>query len=395
MNRTLLIIIGVVMALVLIAVWVYLLFFNQPGGGDDNFADLNFANTDREVVDDTSPTFSEEEALVEVSDDSVLKQLTTEPVIGFQEVAATASSTPVVYYLKPGTGHMMSIDLETGEEERVSGTTIPNASRGVISITGQLVLIQAGQGHQAELLLGELSSSSEELKLTTLSETVLDFTITTNNELLYLEGDGGYTTIKQYQPETKTTKTILTIPFAETAITWGNEVGGVHYIYPKASGQLEGYLYQVANGKFSRLPVAGYGLTAYGTADYVIISRQLTGRYQSAIFNRTLDQTKPLEMALLPEKCVLENTKSSFVCADSTTALKTDMPDLWYEGGVSYVDNFWRIDTASSSASLLLDTKKESGRELDIINLVTGQNSGDIYFQNKNDQALWLYQISR
>jgi hypothetical protein len=370
-----------------------MLFFNVPPESNQ-FADLDLNGAPETYV---PPPFenSSDSPLVDVQSLERLRQLTTEPVIGYQQVQVDASSTPMVYYIKPGTGHIYSIDLTSGEETRKSGTTIPSARKGVVTPDGQYALIQYGYGLGAEFVVGHLSTTSDEMSTQNIPGTIVSFAVTTDNKFLYATKEVNQLVAKQYFPTSNTSEILFTVPFAEAIIDWGGTAVDSHYIYPKANSSLEGYLYEAKQGELNRLPVDGYGLTALGSNDDVMYGTQLNGTYITQMFNRPSSTKTTFGQLLLPEKCLWFNVRNSFVCADSTTSLKSDTPNTWYEGTVSYVDNFWEIKPQATSSNLLIDTKEESGRELDIINLITDSEEENIYFQNKNDQTLWLYQINQ
>ena len=139
MNKQVFIIIGSVIVLILLAVWVYLLFFGTADTADDVFANLGL-NGEEDTTIVVAPIVEEEQPLVNMERPK-LRQLTTKPVAGFNEVQHTASSTPVLYYAEMGTGHIYTINLQSGEEVRISGTTIAQANEALFSHDGATVAI--------------------------------------------------------------------------------------------------------------------------------------------------------------------------------------------------------------------------------------------------------------
>lgn len=391
MKRPILIIVGAVTIFILMAVWVYVLFFSSPNNNPETFSNLNIGNTtDPNYV---APVPIEEDPVVDVTSPERLRQLTIKPTIGYQEVQKDASSTPAVYYIEAGTGHIFSINIESGEEKRISATTIPASRAGSITPNGQYVMIRSGSGSRGEAVFGTISSTSESLSATKLNETVIDFTATTDNTFLLAIQTSNSVIGKEYSPQTATFETLFTIPFREAVIVWGNTADDIHYTYPKASSQLEGFLYEIKKGKVNRLPIDGFGLTAAGRDEGIIYSKQLEGAYKSFIHTAKQGSVQ-FVFGFLPDKCRSQNlTPSNLICGGSLTTLNNQAPDSWYQGTISYRDNLWLIDTELADATLLSDTRRESGREIDITNININPTDLRTYFINKRDNTLWLYEL--
>ncbi|MCA9354100.1 MAG: hypothetical protein KC877_01120 [Candidatus Kaiserbacteria bacterium] len=389
MKRPILIIIGAILVFILLAVWVYILFFGKPSGGDDTFNNLNFGDTTDTTVVTPQPTT--ETPVVDVTGPERLRQLTTEPTAGFQIVQQDASSTPMVYYIEAGTGHIFTISLADGEEERISGTTIPGARTAAMTPNGKHVIVQSGT--TGEVIIGSFSTSSNGLQNVGLEGMVTSFAATINNTFLYATKVSSGVQTYEYDPISHTSAQLFTIPFREAAIKWGETADSVHYVYPKASSQLEGLVYEVRNGKVTRLPIDGYGLTAYGNGSAVIVSKLFGGKtYQSYLYT---PQTglKNLPITTLTEKCTSYHTHSSFVCAAGTTQLDATLPDNWYKGVTTFADDLWKITPSLNSAERISSIRSESGRELDITTLVVSMSDDILLFLNKKDQTLWLFEL--
>jgi len=393
MKRPIFIIVGIILVLILVAIWIYVLFFGTPKNSPDIFNDFSFGDTtDTTLIGDE--TSSTSEPVVDVTGPNRLRQLTTKPVIGFTEVRADASSTPLVYYIEAGTGHVFSINKETGEEVRISATTFPASTKGSITPDGQFAMIQSGGGLGSEFSINRLASSSAGATSHSVQETVTSFTATVDNTFLYAVQTDASTMVMQYHPLSEKTETLFTVPFREATIAWGDTAIGPHLVYPKASAKLEGFVFQASGGQVKRLPVDGYGLSAAGTASSVLFSKQTDdGAYRSFVYNSGSKQTVPLTLSVLPEKCEFSRTvASTVICAVGTKPYDLETPDTWYRGEASYTDSFWALDTVSQGATFILDTQAVSGQELDVTDFRINGEDEDLYFINKNNQTLWLYE---
>ena len=170
MKQQIFIIAGALIVLFLILVWAYLLFFGTPQTADDVFAELGLSGSEDTTY--IPPVIVEEELPAAVEAQRKLRQLTTKPVAGFREISLSTSTPAKVMYVEKGTGHVFTINPSTGEEVRVSGTTVAEASEAAISVGGDFVAIASnGNTKSKTMVVGETSTTSESLN-ERLTETV-------------------------------------------------------------------------------------------------------------------------------------------------------------------------------------------------------------------------------
>ena len=395
MKRPIFIIVGTILVFILLGVWIYVLFFSSPATSTTNtYTDLDIGDTtDPDSIPVTNT--ATDEPTVNVTSPDRLRQITTKPTIGYEEVTRDASSTPEVYYIEAGTGHIFSIDLLTGAERRISGTTIPLSSRGAITPDGKFVFMQSGSGGTREFVIGEFSSTSNELMVAPLEEKIIDFRSTSDNNFLYAVQTNNSVIGKEYLPLQKADRTLFTVPFREAVIDWGDTATATHYAYPKTANKLEGFVYQVKDGVLKRLPIDGFGLSAVGGDDYVLYSKQVKGEYSTYIFNLSTGISNESAVKIIPEKCATIPSSPDVACASIFTSYNSETPDRWYKGLDSYADSILTVSSVNFRATYLSNTLKESGRELDIVSPKVSVNGARIYFINKNDNLLWLYQLKQ
>ena len=393
MKRSLLIILGILFVLILIGVWVYVLLTgsteNNPTG---QFNEFEFGDTTDPRADSFSNQ-SEPEPVVNVQNGKSLQQLTTKRVAGFTEVFHSTSTDPYVHYVEAGTGHIYRINLVTGEEERISATTIPLTTQAVLTPNGAHVMMRAGQTTDTEYIVGSLATSSDVLSNFALNENILSFTATEENEFLYTVATTNETVAKAYNPRTNASRVLFTVPFRETAVSWHHTAAGPHLVYPKAASQLEGFVYSYKNGIRTRLPISGYGLSAVGSNEAVIYSESTVDGYVTSGHSDTNTLSQPI--SVVPEKCVFSPVNTSdAICGASLVTYSNQMPDLWYQGELSISDDLWSLQPSSGSATFLTDVSEEAGQVVDIVNPLFNTNGSSIYFQNKIDQTLWKYTVN-
>lgn len=396
MKRPILIIIGAILVLILLFVWVYVLFFSDPPQeGEEVFAEFPFG-IGGQTFPEEGVEGEPEEVVVDVTGEERLYQLTSLPVVGYQEIfTETGSSSNVVLFIEAGTGHIYSIDLQSGEESRVSGTTFSKSNKGAVTPDGQYAMLQSDLGLNAEFFVGTISSSSESIITTQINESIIDFVSTPENTFLYAVQSPSSVTAKQYYPTSDTTETLFTVPFREAVIVWGSTADSKHYVYPRASNQLEGFLYQSNNTSIERLPVSGYGLTGIGSEDTILYNQLVDGEYRSFLFKDDDNILLNLSSTFFTEKCSrLFSDSSKLFCASEGKQQNDKLPDDWYRGSVTFSDNLWLTDLQNSASTFLINVENETGRQLDIVNISSNLNDSRLYFTNKNDQTLWTYIVN-
>jgi len=395
MQRTVFIIAGIAIVCVLVGVWVYFLFFATPAEDGGVFANFNLGNTtDPSVIIPAEPE-PVVEPVVDVASPERLRQLTTQPVAGFAEVQLTASSTPEIRYIEAGTGHIYAIDLTTGVEARVSATTIPLTRAGALTPNGQFALLQSGSGLGAEFVIGALSPDSDQLRNFAIPQPITSFVATANNTFLYAVPEGNQLVAREYDPSTNTVQELFRVPFRDATVQWHHTAAGPHYVYPHTTSRLEGYVYSYLDGVATREPTSGYGLSAVGSSDGYIFSRVQNGEYNTFATNKTTGETNSAPLTIIPEKCAFTRTDATVaVCGIALTDYSHLMPDPWYQGQMRLDDDLWVYSVDEQSARLLVSPENATGRQLDIVHPQFGINDANLYFQNKVDQTLWVYEYN-
>lgn len=379
---------GIVTIVILIAVWLYLLFFGAPTK-EELFNVFNFGDTTDETVIEVPPVVE----LQEEGEIARLRQLTTRPVIGYTEVSVTASSSPLIYFIEAGTGHMFTIDIYTSVENRTSNITIPGAKKAEVSLDGKVAIITASekQNSDATIVSFEETGAPRSQSLPGVSS---DFSLTQDGELLFARMDNTTTQGRVYNFKLGSSRTLFEIPFTRAVIDWGSTAADTHFVYPRAASRLEGFLYAVRGAVMDRTAISGYGLTSLNRKDYSIAAVQIEGSYQSSIKNHVSGTMDALLLNFIPEKCVFLNSAPSAICGnDSAGTYDITIPDAWFKGIESYADDLWLIELDTNKLTFLAETLATTGRELDITNLKMSPDDTRVYFINKNDQTLWIYEL--
>lgn len=393
MTKKKLIIIVSTILLILLAVsfWAYSLLNGSPATGGERFANFPWGRGGEttEEFPNNNPVASDNLPVVNVSGQA-LRQLTFRPVIGYNEITNQTEST--VRYVEAGTGHVYDINLETGREERVSNITIPNAQTAIVLASGNYVLVRSDKGTDRNLQL--LSLMNDTATERSLSLTTIDITPGADDTFYYTTRSQNGLEAKQYNIATASEETLFTVPFISAAIQWSTP-NTPHLVYTKPTSELRGYNYEINNsGDLIRLPFTGNGLTSLHTGEFIVYSFLTGGDYKSFIYDRRTGETSNAPIVMLPEKCTISPEDTAVIfCGHELTTYDKRFPDNWHKGIVTYNDSLWAVQLDRKSAIQLAIPETITGRSLDIHHLSSGQDTEMIYFLNRTDKTLWVYDI--
>ncbi len=390
-----LIIVLIVIILILGGIWGYLFLNGAPKSlsdvGDNVFGTSPAVvpvATDTEVT----PGPVDSGASRTVKTDAILAKLTTRAVAG--AMISTSSVDTFIRYAEKGTGYIFEIDLKTGTEIRISNKVIARAVEAYWSPTGNhVVFITDAQGKRDETLLGTLSIKKDT------KETVLDtesiaqgsnIAFTRNGkELLYTETNpSGGTTSFSRTLATGDTKTLFTVPFAESTVLWDLWGTSAHYVYTKPALGFNGYLYKVTKGGLEKIDEASaLSAARLGTSTLIINKNSGKGPY-SLLVDTVKNNGIFLNIQTLSEKCA--KIGISIWCGSDAAANSNTFPISWYQGEVSYADLIWNVDSMTGEGSIAVDPEAFIREQIDVTDMMTS-DEGPLIFRNKRDDTLWIF----
>lgn len=392
MNRKKLIIIFATTLIILLAgsLWLYSLLNGRPQLADETFSNFPWGNnnTDEYILDDYLPTNEFPQINL---DGPSLRQLTFRPVIGYSEL--NQSDIRIMRYVEAGTGHVYDINLETGQEDRVANITIPNAHEALVSQSGELVIVRSGHTSTSEIKV--LTFQNKEIFESTLPYTIINMTLNADDSLIYTARSEQGLAINELSVIGGESRVIFSTPFISANIGWSIANIRPYYVYTKPASELLGYAYEInEQGNLIRLPFIGKGLTIIHTGDYIIYSHLVNNNYRSFIYNRTTGETTNAPIVMLPEKCgVSTASQSTIFCGHKLTNYDHRFPDNWYKGITTYDDSLWAVELNIGSAIQLVNPETITGRQLDLINVTNSLDGQMVYFLNRTDKTLWVYEI--
>lgn len=384
MKRSYIITGGVVVILLLVAIWVYLLLNGNARTGADLFANLGFDFESHPANVVADPTSDEPSYTVDVNQEK-LEQLTTRPVAGF--IGTSVASSSVVRYVEQGTGHIYEINLYTGTEEIISRTTIPKVQSAEFSPDGLVVAITAINGYTKDTFFSRIDSLKDTLEGISLPPRADNLSVTEN-------GTARYTLVQNeelvgYEHTLGNELSVLfRVPFHLIKVNWTPEQ--IRFFNRPAETML-GYLYEVKSGSFTGTPLNGFGLNVDDLGNYQGYTKTVDGELETGFYSLETNEYYTSPILIVPEKCTAVGSANEIICAAPTTK-SLDVYD-WYKGVVNSEDLLWRMDPELSSATLIESLDLTAGRPVDVTFLQSSTDGTYLLFVNKFDGTLWRYNI--
>lgn len=390
MNRAIIITIGIIIIILVLGVWVYLMFFGTPDNSKEVFANLGFEIAQQDTTITPPVNNQPLDTLVDTQSRDALRQLTTRPIAGFTFASTSAGQT--VRYIERGTGHMYEINLESGQEDMLSRTTIPQVSSAVFAPSGKTVALTSYNEYQSNVFVGTLADDVN-LSGITLQPDARNLSFSTDNEVLYTVATNGTTKGYTHNIQTLSQSEVFSMNYTNLDIAWG---GGLDktYLTTKPSRELEGFIYTTEDNTLTPATYSAYGLSALFTNDSILTTSIQDDSYISSVIDST-GKTQNLPILALKEKCVFDTFSANYVwCAAPISEIPASFVENWYKGTVTSADNLWLVNTANQTAQLYANPENLVGRTIDVKNIDTNTTGDYLAFTNKIDHTLWLYDLT-
>ncbi len=388
MNKTLLIIGGIILILIVAGVWAYLFMFGAPKEGEGIFANFGNSGGENSTLPDQEQPIIDTNTTTSSGGPQKLKQLTERPVAG------AGFTTDGIRYMELGTGHIYDITLTSGSETLVTGTTIPKVVDATFSESGSRVAFirdDAGVYRASVGTITKADNGGGVLDTVRLPEYAKDLNFDTSGEAIhYLETTDSKTSGHSYNIAKKSDSLLFSVPLEDVEAVWGNDQT---YVYTTPSGKALGYIYEIVKGVPTYVTEGQYGLMGVPWAGGAIVTHLNNNVLESYLITDAGPQKQPVVM--FEEKCVTaKGGSASLYCAAPADSLGNAYPDAWYKGVVSFSDYLWKIDVGFQEAEMLSNFLGESGREIDVKKIGVDAEETKLYFINKNDNTLWMYDLS-
>lgn len=294
---------------------------------------------------------------------------------------------PSLRYVERATGHIHQIYLDTNTGGEVSNSTIPGIYEAIFDGKAKSVIYRYTStiDNSITSFLATLGGASSFLPPNILTVSLSQ----DKSKFFYLaKNSNGVTgTIGSFE-ETKKTQ-IFTSPFSEWLPQWVNDKA--IFLTTKPSYLVSGALFNMntSNGYLTKVFGGIPGLTtlANNKGEVVLYSASLDVGPRLGIFNVTNHTTKDLSMYGLPEKCIWSLDNINIYCAIPRVISGNQYPDIWYQGLVSFDDNFIKINTITGGIVALGESSDTD--PIDGTNLFLSKDENTLFFINKKDSTLW------
>lgn len=347
------------------------------------------------VVSTTPPSESP------MPEDNQKKTVTTKPIAPPTEFA------PALRYVDRATGNIYQTFIDKIEERRFTTTTIPKVYEAYFGNKGEAVVmrylktdertIETFVGNLPKELLGGDTLENNEIKGSLLPNNIKDISVSPDSgSIFYLFTTGDNMVGTTLNLTTNKKVQIFSSPFTEWLSWWpNNNTNKMITLTTKPSANTEGYMYGMTETGKNLNKVLGNinGLTTLTSPDgkQVLYS---DNALSLRIYNTDTKSSIVLGVKTLSEKCVWNSGSDVVYCAVPANIPFGAYPDAWYQGEVSFTDQFWKIDTKTGNATIIVDpTIINGGGEIDGTKLDLDDGENYLFFVNKKDSFLWKLEL--
>jgi hypothetical protein len=317
--------------------------------------------------------------------------------------AKNASSSPsstslgtgdvLVNYIERQSGNVFSYSARTETITRTSDKTIPGIQSAQWLPDASVAFVR--------YLSGDDFSTINTYALPAngnggffLPQDIADISVSSTSVLTLASGVNGSVASTEHLDGTHSSQ-LFTTPLSEMRISFAGK--NQYLAFSKPSSALSGDAFLVnATGRFSRIagPLDGLVALSSHSGKWILISYTLNSAMQMELVNTATNETIPLPVATIADKCVWTADDSSIYCGIPVSP-STDAayPDDWYQGTLQFSDRIWKIDVNGRFAQLVLDFPSETKETLDAETLAIDPLNTELVFMNKNDGSLWGYQL--
>lgn len=398
MSRRTKIIIAVAVALLLVAlgVFLYVLWGQRPPLPD---ASGTFPPpTDEIIPEEESPTVLPEET--PKAFEPILRQLSTVPIAG--AVLGARGGEAIVRYQERAAGNVYEIEAAGEGEKRLTNTTIPKVYEALWNKAGTALIaryvrdgsetVESFSAH----IVPEESGKEGELQGAFLPRDIRDAAVSPSGAaLFYLQDEnGGAAGIRSDFSGDGKTK-LWASPVKEWLVAWpaANKI----LLLSKPSVLASGMLLSLdpATGKTTLLLRNIPGLTALMNpiTPEVLYSASGETSISLSLLDTATGKQNSVRASTFPEKCVWNKNGDRFYCGVPKSIPAGSYPDVWYQGVIAFEDEVWSFAPASGVTERVLDISGRRGIPTDLIHPQISPDEKFLIFTDKESGTLWSLQM--
>lgn len=318
-----------------------------------------------------------------------LVRISGEPVVG----ATTIPRDGKVKYFKKSSGHLFQNAYDGSREERISNVTIPAILDVQWSDSKNAVALSYYDGGALKRYYFQYTGT------TTKSSGFLPDSIDTlamsddEDKIIYSAPVGAEYAIVTALPDNSGRKTIFSTKVADFEVVWPDK--NIVSLKTKTSAFAESHLFTLnpANGSFVKILGDMYGFDVLWSPDAKRFLYSQTrvegGGLTLSVYNRTSGQSRALDFATLPEKCLWSERETEVLyCAIPQSMPERRLPDDWWLGRISFDDSIWKINTQTGAKQQLM-----SVYAVDAVKIFISPDEQYLFFINKKDDSLWSLRL--
>ncbi|HLD38587.1 MAG TPA: hypothetical protein VJA20_04045, partial [Candidatus Nanoarchaeia archaeon] len=323
-----------------------------------------------------------------------LRKISDTPTAGFV-VFENKDKETMIRYTEKATGHVFEANTKNSTTERVSNTTIPRIQDAIWVNKDSSVLRYLDddgtiRSFYAKVVENKSESETDaEGKIEGVflrdsiadlipygSDKILSFMVGENSSNLVvsdLNGGNGFE--------------IFNSSFKDWLVQKPKQ--GIVALNTKPASVSNGYLYflNTNNGSLDKILGGFAGMTSLVSpdAEKVIYAENIS----NSVYFIDENKTEELVISTLPEKCVWNNDSTIIYCGVPKTFSKSEYPDSWYQGIISFSDNIFEVNVVEGYEIALISPEKFSGEPVDVIKPALDLKNEFLFFVNKKDLSLW------
>lgn len=297
-------------------------------------------------------------------------------------------NVPSIRYVERATGHIYQMYLDNKVIGQVSNSTIPSIYEAIFDSKAKSIIYRylSTDGVTITSFLATLGGKNS----TFLPQNITALaTSPDKSKFFYLteNRNGVVGTIAGFE-DSKGSQ-VFSSPFTEWLPQWVGDK--TVYITTKPSWQVNGDVFSLntSNGSISKIFGGVPGLTtlANNNGSLILYNTSLNSGPKLGLFNTKTNKPSDINAYGLPEKCVWSKDNINVYCAIPRSIEGSEYPDNWYQGLVSFDDNFIKINTQTNGIGPVADSFTQA--PMDATNLFLDDKETTLFFTNKKDSTLW------
>ncbi|KKQ21383.1 MAG: hypothetical protein US45_C0004G0017 [Candidatus Nomurabacteria bacterium GW2011_GWA1_37_20] len=307
-------------------------------------------------------------------------------------------------YVDKAIGNIYQTFVDKIEEQKFSKTVIPKVYDSYFGNRGESVVmrylkedektIETFVGALPKELLGKDTTTENEIKGSFLPDNIKDISVSPDGLkifYLFISGNNLENSMVGATLNLLNNKKVQVFDstFTEWLSFWPTK--NTITLTTKPSARVPGYMYSIDGAGKNLIKILG-GINGLTTLESLSGKLILYGDNNLSLYVYHTDSRNSdvLGIKTLPEKCIWGKISDIIYCAAPKSIESGEYPDAWYQGEVSFNDQFWKIDIKTGNATLMLDPISiERGEEIDGIKLTLDEGENYLFFINKKDSFLW------